>query len=391
MVRRHRCRPGDVVQVQQRQPRKGADGGLDVARRCQIQEQGCRQVGLVPGACLGPFVCAGVDTTPAYDCRACPCPGADACYEDVCIDAATRDLERDADVVVDNLDMDEYARIFEALAAQDAIPLGEAAPAVALRLQADSRTTTLLVGADAAMDVGDLEAALGVVVDAAGFTPAARLDVRERRAQACAELAAASGAGVLPEQFVVAIVPTDAASHATCPFPGTFAHCDIPMGGDCVLRAGRLSAAVVVVDQKVVMPAMDQAMLLRAGLAPPEVLDAFLSTALTTFEGARSPFPLQDGFRIGERFVGAYLDDDLLWLVLADPNARPDKIRTFRVVWNDPPSQAYLIEHDIQARDCAFDAAAAGRIVMTCDNGGFALTATVDTGDLSLVDVRQDP
>lgn len=352
-------------------------------------QQECEGVSV--GACAGSFVCASGAATPSYDCLACPCAGADACYEDVCVGAATRELERDQPAVADDLDMEQYADLFTRLGALDAIPLAEAAGAVAARLAADSRSTTLLAGADPAMNIADLEDVLGVVVAAAGYTPTTRLDLRERRGDVCAEIAGASSAGVLPNHFVVAIVPADAASAATCAFPGSFAHCDIPLAEQCALRAGRLSASLIVIDQQVAMAAMDQAMLLRAGLAPPEVLDTFLGTALTTFNGALSLFPLQDGFRSGQRFVGAWVDGDVVWVVLADANARADRTRTFKTVWNDPPSQAYLLEHDIQVRDCAFDDGVAGQIVMTCDNGGFTLTATVDPASATLVDVTQDP
>ena len=336
-------------------------------------------------------MCAGAAATPSYDCQACPCAGADACYQGVCVDAATRERERDANVVREDLDMAEYAALFTALRALDAIPLAEAAEVIASDLTADSRTTALLAGADPAMNINDLEDVLAVAVAAAGFAPSTRLDLRERRTDVCGEVATAASAGVLPEVFVVALVPADAASTQTCAFPGTFAHCVIPVAEQCALRAGRLSSSLVVIDERVALPAMDQAMLLRAGLAPPEVLDAFLASALTVFNSALSLFPLQEGFRVGERFVGAYLHGDVVWLVLADANARADKLRSFRVVWNDPPSQAYLIEHDIQARDCAFDEAAGGLLIMTCDNGGFRLTATVDAAAAALVDVIQNP
>lgn len=348
-----------------------------------------------PPSCIGPLVCGDSEASvPSYDCQACPCPGSDACYEGVCTDAETRNLERFADVVEDDLVPDEYARFFRVLADElDAVPVAEAATVIAAEIARDSRTTVVVAGADPATNTTELDTVLRALLQSTPFATTRRLDVRDRPGEVCDEVRAASSTGLLPATFVVAFVPDDGATRATCEFPGTFARCDVPLAADCAQLAGRVATSVVVVDQVVALRELDQALLLRSGLAPPDVREAFLTQGLGVWGSARDLFPLQEGFRVATRFTAAFIDGPrkVIWLLLADPNARPNHLTAYRLVWADQPSQQYLVDHDIQARQCAFDDLDGGLLLMTCDNNGFTLTATIDPGVPALLDVEQDP
>jgi hypothetical protein len=347
-----------------------------------------------PPSCIGPLVCgASAASVPSYDCTACPCPGSDACYEGVCTDADTRNRERFDDVVADDLLPEEYGAFFRMLATLDSIPVAEAALLASADIARDSRTTIVVAGADPAMNTTDLDTVVRALLVETPFAFTQRLDLRDRAADVCAEVQSSSSTGLLPVTFVAAFVPDDGASRATCEFPGTFARCDVPVAADCAATAGRIAYPVVIVDQIVALKELDHALLLRAGLAPPDVRDSFLTQSLGVFASAVDIFPLQEGFRVANRFGAAFVDGErkVTWILLADPNARPDHLTGYRLVWNDPPSQQYLIAHDIQARDCAFDVLDDGLLLITCDNAGFRLTATVDPGLPALLDVEQDP
>lgn len=348
-----------------------------------------------PPSCIGPLVCGESATSvPSYDCVACPCPGADACYEGVCTDAETRNRERFVDIVEDDLLPAEYARFFRTLADElDAVPVAEAAAFAAGEIARDSRNTIVVAGADPAMNTTDLDTVVRALLLDTQLNFSSRLDVRDRPDDACGEVQSSSSTGLLPSTFVVAFVPDDAAARATCEFPGTFARCDVPVAVDCASLAGRIAFPVVVVDQIVALRELDHALLLRSGIAPPDVRESFLTQSLGVWNTAVDIFPLQEGFRVANRFAAAFVDAQrkVTWLLVADPNARPDHLTGYRLVWADPPSQQYLVDHDIQARDCAFDELDGGLLLMTCNSAGFQLTATIDPGVPALLNVEQDP
>ncbi len=337
------------------------------------------------GDCDGPYVCAGDGSPPGYDCAACRCPGADACVAGVCLDARTRDLERSADVVDNGLSLDEYTRLYTDFAQQDKLTLGEVAAANAVAMQQDPRRNTIVLGAVPGSDIGVVDRA---VEGALGFQVSrAPLDT-----PSCDALTAASADGLLPT-LVVASVPFDAATRQTCPYPGTFPSCAVPQAAECVLRAGRFATTFVVDDEKLTLPLLDQAMLARAALVGPDVMQAFLDQALTHFQNAAAVIRPDDGLVVDTRIVACFSSDDpfVTFVVIADPNARPLRLGTFRAAWKDPTLQGFLLDNDITSSACGFSVD--GDLVsMHCESSfGAALDVTVDSGDFRIIDSSTTP
>ena len=345
------------------------------------------------GSCAGAYACVA-DGPPSYDCAQCGCPGADACYEGVCYDAATRSSERTDPTVSTSLDLPAYVRFLTDFAAAAAIVAGDNGPVlfadviaqeVTPAVHADPRHTVLIVGAQQGADVfGVIDGLLSGI----GIAPTADLD---HPAAPCTDVAAAAAAGLAPDTFVVARVDDEDAGAFTCAYDTTFPRCDLPQTAECVLRAGRIPITVVVVDLKVTLPQMDEQLLLRCGREPQALVGTFLDEAVDRFTAAAAIIPNQGARAIGTR-VGetVTVGDGELFVVLADFDAKPFRTGAFRTLWRDATAQQFLVDHALTPRDCAFTVDA-NTVSIHCAAGGASLDATVDAGDFTLVDVTTVP
>ncbi len=366
----------------------GACGAVadDAAPRCLMPwEAACAAAG---AACLDgtPYACGADASMPRYDCASCGCGGADACVEGVCYDAATRGGARDLDVLPDDLELADYVGLLTDLRARDARPMAEVAAAHVDEPRADPRRATFVIGWDARSP--DDAALQGAWLEALGVHDAAST------AQRCVEPDA-----LWPDGALVQVVPPDAAARVTCAWPGMFVDCVLPLATDCVLGAGFLAEAVIFLDLDVVLDDADAAMLVRVGRVPASQRDAMLDQALAVWLDAASSVGAQPGLAIevagGVRYAATYPSDDphVSWVLLDARRGVPLRMRTYRVVWSDPPSQQFLVEHDIQTRDCAFDTGSVApgalppSVSMTCTNAGATLVAEVETAGFTLVDV----
>lgn len=341
------------------------------------------------GQCLeaGPLRCQE-GLPPAYDCTGCGCGNADACVEGVCYDAATRAGARDRDVLPDDLELAEYVALLTDLRSRDALPLAVAAALHADEPRADPRRNTFVIGSDPrAQGTAALHevwlSALGVGDATATEERCVHPDVP------------------WPEGALVQVVPVDAAARATCAWPGMFLDCVLPLATDCVLGAGYLAETALFLDLDLVLQDADGALLVRAGRAPPSQRDATLEAALGVWLDAAGTVPAQPGLAIevqgGLRYAAAYAADDphVTWVLVNARAELPVRLKTYRAVWNDPPSQQFLVAHDIQTRACAFTLLADGddppwlpsTVFMICANGAASLNAEVETVGFTIVDV----
>jgi len=363
----------------------GADGCVDPWTSCGDA-----------GSCAAPYVCGGA-APPSYDCAQCGCANAAACVDGVCLDADVRAQERNDLALASDLDLAEYVRFFTDLAARSelggTVTVDAYAERIAAAMHEDRRTTTLIIGAEAGAEIatvmGIFEAAIG----------APTLEV-DRPSDAC-EATASASTGLFPETFIVAVVDDDDASPITCPYPGTWARCSLPLASQCVDRASRRAVPVVVVDMNIALATADQAMLVRAGIQLPETVDALLGEALSLFQAARSAVVPQDGFVVGQRFAVVFPDvphesaaesatvGDGAFVVIGAPDAKAYRLGSFRTLWNDTLSQRFMIQNDIQTRDCTFVIDADETVHMTCTNAGAVLDAIVNGANFTLIDVTR--
>lgn len=348
------------------------------------------------GACTGSFVC-GDDVTapPAYDCATCGCSGGDACSDGVCASAELRGLARTATSVPADLDLPEYTRLYSDLAAArtSLLTVAEWSAQVSAAMHTDPRVNTVVLGALPGSDTGTVSDAILAGLD---FQPASVLAVDaqlDAPGDACAAVAASSSTSLLPAALTIATVGDDEATHITCPYLGTYASCTLPQVDACVERAGRIAVSAAVLDLKVTMPILDEALLVRCGHAPQAQRGQFLDLALNAFTVAAAVVGAEAGLAVGDRFVAVYPQDAsglASFVVLADPAATPVRVGTFRAVWSDPAAQTFLVDHDVQTADCTFDLSAPV-VAMHCARGAASLDAHVDSADFHLVDVTTSP
>ncbi|MBI1944315.1 MAG: hypothetical protein HYS27_01395 [Deltaproteobacteria bacterium] len=336
------------------------------------------------GNCLedSPLRCAQDAAPPSYDCAGCGCGDADACVDGICYDAATRAAARDLDALPDDLDVGDYVALPLALRPLDTLPLATAAATHREEPRLDPRRNTVIVGWDArSPDVDEVVrpwlAALGA----------------EAAPQSVTDCAPATS--LWPDDTVVAVVPPDRAARVTCAWPGMFVDCVLPTNADCALGAGGSSETAIFLDLDVVLDDADAALLVRVGRAAPALRDAALVEALAAFGDAATSVGEQPGLLVAGRYAAAYPSDDahVTWVLLRARNTTALRLGSYRVVWGDPPSQQFLVDHDIQTRDCAFawQPFAPGElpatVTMSCANAGATLTAVIEPASFSIVDV----
>lgn len=342
------------------------------------------------GQCLeaGPLRCQEGGLPPAYDCTGCGCGNADACVEGVCYDAATRAGARDRDTLPDDLELSDYVALLTELRTQDARPLAAAAAEHADEPRADPRRNTFVIGFDPRAP--EAAALQGAWLAGLGVQDAASTEER------CVQPDA-----LWPEGARVQVVPVDAAARATCAWPGMFVDCVLPQAADCVLGAGSMTETAVFLDLDVVLQDADGALLVRAGRAPPSLRDATLEEAIGVWLDAAGTVPVQPGLEVdvqaGPRYAAAYASDDphVTWILVNARGTVPLRLRSYRAVWSDPPSQQFLIDHDIQTRACLFTLVGDGddppwlpsMVNLHCANAGATLNANVETAGFTLVDV----
>ena len=391
------------------EPARCGDGAVDPG---EDEESCCTDTGCALGGCGAPFEegvlvcylpweydcrdragqcvegtpqrCSEGAAPPSYDCAGCGCAAADACVDGVCYDAATRAFARDVDALPDDLDFSEYLALPLFLRSYDAFSLAEVARDLGGHPRPDPRLNTFILGWDERSQSWD--PVVGAFLEASGTGELPRSDVD-----------CVPGTGLWPEGAIVSVVAPDRASRATCAYPGMFIDCALPTNADCALGAGYLSRSVVFLDLDVVLDDADQAMLIRAGRAAPELRDAALVEALGVWRDASTAVSAQPGRAVGDRFAAVWPGDPqgTYWVLL---RARADaalRLETYRAVWSDPPSQQFLIDHDIQTRACSFTLVGDGddppwlpsNVYLSCANAGATLNANVETAGFTLVDV----
>ena len=323
-----------------------------------------------------PYRCVAGDV-PAYDCGACGCSGADACTDGLCLSAAVRDAARDLVVVDDGLEDLIYTSLWRHLVNADALQLQELLERVGQRRQDDPRRDVLVVG----ISGGERTTKLLSIFDGAVLDPT------------CAELGAAAADGLYPQVDIVAAVGEDEANDVTCLWPGSYARCLPPHFAGCVEQAGRLAETLIVVDGDRAATVMDDALLRKAARANREQWGARFDDVLQVFVDAMDAVEPDAAFHVdvdGEpleiRSIPDDDNDDVVWVFLPT-TARPYRIGSFRVLWRDAPTQAFLATHDIRPGDCVFDVVDT-LVNVDCENDGATLHAIVDSDTFSLISVE---
>lgn len=327
--------------------------------------------GLAGDACIddGPFRCQQ-DGPPLARCEVCGCDGGAACVDGgdnsvdarkVCADADVRDLARDAAVVRDDLDDDDYLAIFAV--AKDGVGLSVAAREILDKPGTDGRTRLVVVG----RVEGDRA---GVVLAALGSPREQRIDreidacLSRENAASNLEVPAFEGGGA---ELVVDTGDLDTASSAACHFEGSVPGCAFPHRASCYARGGARPQTVLVVDDDVFLPRLDDAMLRSVGRRSRELWDQRLDEIIATIADemlSRSPradTTVEGGFEVrvsaldDATFADAYRVSDVYVAWMPRFSFRPAKSISFRALWRDGPTQQFMIAHDVAPGDCAFN------------------------------------
>ena len=356
--------------------------GDGAAASCRLPWEGAC-VGAA-GACLaeGPLRCASGAQPPSYDCAGCGCGNADACVDGICYDAATRGSARDLDQLPDDLDVTDYVALPLALRSGDAASMATIAAVHHDEPRLDPRRNTFIVGWDPRSP--GLEAVAGAWLAALDVETAPRNDAD-----------CAPGVALWPDGASVSVVPPDRAARVTCAYPGMFVDCVLPTSADCALAQGFQSETAIFLDLDVVLDDADTAMLIRAGRAAPPLRDAALVQALSAWSNAATSVGVQPGLAVADRYAAAFpsADAHVTWVLLAARSPAALRLESYRAVWANPPSQQFLVDHDMQTRDCAFafeqvePGALPDTVTMVCENAGATLTAVIETNGFTIVDV----
>jgi hypothetical protein len=365
--------------------------------------------GVDVGACLGdgPLVCGEADP-PRAACETCGCPGGDACVvstgdDGVCGSRAVREAVRDVDAVSDGLADDVYLALWTHLEDETNGPpltLPDWLDLAARQAEGDGRQRVVVIGREAD-DRGD------VVVDALRGAGATDLGLDDAVGLPCDGRADAAAALAIPDtigatDLVVDVGAVDDAHSGLCAFPGSVARCVLPHRASCLARGGVIPQTLVVVDDDVFLARLDDVLVRSVARVGRDQWEQRLDSVIATFSGLvlrhrpEARFAIGDGggdeVRVVEvPLVDATVDQSLGTLALAwlpRFDVKPVRAISFRALWLDGPTGAFLTEHDIVPADCDFAPGLTDVVEVVCvASDGAVVEATVDAARAALIDV----
>lgn len=344
------------------------------------------------GACASerPWLCAA-DAPPRYDCDTCGCPDGARCEAGACYAISLLDGQRDLPGVPLDLALDDYFALVDRLTRGNtryARWLDETQAARAT----DERLAALVVGQGTGRGrEATFAARLAVDLGADAIALPAALD----RAGACARAAEETRARAPGEALFALSLPAELAHREVCAHRQHFPTCLVPFAADCVLAEGRLPLSLLVMDLAPLADDLERALLSRAGGFPPGQVDFQLERTIARFSQSLGSLSLNEDFQVdlaGQRpFLRIAAGDEGADIALLyDEGREPALLKGFRVLWDDAPTQAFLIEHDITAKDCEAtreDDGSGPRVRFTCVNGAYRVDAVVDAVSFVLLEV----
>jgi hypothetical protein len=334
-------------------------GVCGASQRCELPwEATCATAGCIED---GPLQCSDDATVPPKaDCAACGCPNDGACLQGVCVDADVREEARDDDLVSDLLDDEDYVALLRLITRAPAIPLAEARRRLDARRLADPRRIVRVIGVDRI----DGEGGGGELLDGSSIDPADAI---------CSSWLNQNG--LYPERRQQLSVPVDQVDDVTCRYPGQFSRCQLPLIGGCVAASGRSAERLLVVGTAAYQD-VDDALLRHAVRSSRNQWLVRFDDVASLYSDAVSVLA-DDRFDDAGRQVRVVVDDsDGVWWIHAPPiDARPHQTLSFRALWADAQTRAFIEDEDMLPTDCRFEVGAG--IMVECQRAGARLTATM--------------
>ena len=381
------------------------------------------------GACLpeSSAVCPDAPTAiPVSDCTQCGCGGGDRCEDQVCVDVATRDAERDSPVPPNDLETTDFLAL---IAEANSFPLtfNDVVSAHRKTLREDRRALALLVGRigngsappsdDRVDEANGLEARIATrlveslsstrgqdqIVAMAGRVPTP-FELSERDVvplgetldDACGELEAAAAAAKADETRMIVFADAAIAHRESCFYPALFPRCGHPHLDGCLEREGIRPVSVVVMSTALALDRLERALLVRIGNQQAFAIDTRLEQTITQWQDlvsnlirpAQFGLTLDDDTRVSVRARPTRSRDGHVVLVIED--REPWGLLAFRVLWNDAPTQAFLIDQDVTASDCGYRREA-NTVHFDCAESGATLTAAIDMTTREISPITRTP
>lgn len=341
-----------------------------------------------------PWLCEG-GAPPSYDCETCGCPDAERCEQGICYRISLLDGQRDGQAVPTDLELNEYFTLIDVLT-RGGESYGTWLDDVRARRGADPRLAALVLGE---VTGEGRERALASRIAADLEASPVELGLEPTREEACSRVGEAAAALPGGGGLVSAILPAQLAHREVCAHPQHFPTCQVPFAADCALREGQLPVSLLIVDLDPLLDELERVLLDRVGGFPSGQVDFQLERSIGRFRQSVGSLPVPAGFRVtldgAETFVrfapgDADAVDDADFALLLDGGREPALLLGFRVLWSDSPTQAFLVDHDITAKDCEVtreEPREGPRLVYACEKGGYRVEAVVDASRYVLLEV----
>lgn len=381
-----------------------------------------------------PYMCKE-PMPPQYNCAVCGCPNDEQCYEAVCYKQETIDLQRENDDIPNDLPLNDYFTFMDWAVFSEAMTLETAVAEIDKLLSQDDRRAALIIGEShnsfdeqavglelirAVMNKGWTGLEIGieahtstinneqVLIPLIDISPIADLEIPETDIEGnfsndtyCKQAIANTRSLVNDQGLYLQYLGSGHTSFEPCYHPELYPRCVLPHAAECVKVTGRQAIVVILFDPEVWLWNTDRVLLWRCGNNYPN------ETAMTTaLDEAISGFQEHLAFLIKEtafdltatersvnvRFVRSQYSEDVFIAFFPRPNRPAYLMQSFRALWNDTSWRAFLLEHDIQPKNCSIAWNLEPDVMLMtlyCGNNGYKLTADVDANNFTLISAIQ--
>jgi hypothetical protein len=370
-----------------------------------------------------PWVCDGEDGPPSYDCERCGCPEGASCAHGFCYPSETLALVRNQPGrLPEDLAVSDYFALLDD-AMGPALAYDELVAEVDRLLRLDARRAALLLG-ESHGSSDEQAVALQLVRDLAGrgwpmtdigielggqpildLAPIADLGISGHgiaggldNVAYCADALAGVGDRLNDERLYLQYTGSGHTSREICHHPQHWSICDLPHTAECVASAGRKAVTVVLFDPDPWLWLTDRTLLwrLEPEFADPDRFGAELDAALAGWSesmAAQARDPAFDaetaGAAVNVRARRALHGDDAFVAYFPRPGRPAYLLETYRAVWGDAASRAFLRAHALTPPRCSISwnlTPGEERLYAWCQRDGYELQATVDGSTFELLE-----